>query len=399
MPTPKALPTSSITGLEIFAAGKWNNDSYSEADLDSMIAAFPKVGFSPIIKAGHQDGQESSAKRLFGEPSLGTVSRIYRKGTKLLADIVNIPARFAALIKAGSYKRVSSEIFWNYKMGEQTFPRVLKGVAFLGADIPALTNLTAIESLFGKNAHVVTYALKPFTAERTYHSMDQNFSELLAQYNAGDEQAALEVDTRVKQRMSETGKDYSTALYSLRDEARVKKYTGDGPIGRQPENQETLTRRYTSGVQLDARAKDIALARSIGYTQALRIAMMESPDSARDYSGYEVSREYASKLGINALANICSHCTNDDMTMDWDQALDAALAEPEACQKAASERIVQLTDRMIALEGIPGSEVNAGGREEMRRRVLDQYPALAAAAVDGSALTVDALRQILWTRK
>ena len=164
------LPTKSINALEIFGAGVFNGDKYTERDLDQMVNAFDKVGFQPTIKAGHQDGQESraTASRAFGEPSLGYVDRIYRKGSKLLADIRGIPARFADLISAGSYKRVSAEVYWDYKTPSQVYPRVLKAVAFLGADIPALTSLTAVESLFMRKPTGAVYAYSGGQEYRVY---------------------------------------------------------------------------------------------------------------------------------------------------------------------------------------------------------------------------------------
>src|SRR5262245_42425456 len=148
----KDLPTTSIKALEIFSVGTWNGDKYTAADLEAMVDAFDKVGFEPPLKAGHEHGQEAAGtmKRLFGAPALGYVERIFIRGGKLLADIRDVPRRFADLIDKGAYKRVSAEIYWNYK-NEHTgavFPRVLKAIAFLGAQIPALTNLKAIESLF-----------------------------------------------------------------------------------------------------------------------------------------------------------------------------------------------------------------------------------------------------------
>ena len=157
-----ALPTVDLNGLEIFAAGTFNGDSYSEADLDSMVSAFDQVGFKPTVKAGHADGQEDEAKarKVFGAPALGYVSRIYRQGKKLLADATKVPRRFADLVKAGSYSRISSEIYWNFASDDNgtKHPRVLKSIAFLGADIPALTSLKEIEALYQRNAEGSLFA-------------------------------------------------------------------------------------------------------------------------------------------------------------------------------------------------------------------------------------------------
>ena|ERR1051325_600258 len=147
---PDLPDTVDISGLEVFASGKYNGDQYSDADLDAMVSAFGEVGFQPTVKAGHADGQENAeaARKVFGAPALGYASKIYRKGAKLVADLTKVPRRFADLIKRGAYNRVSSEIFWNYDSNGKKFPRVLKSIAFLGADIPALTNLKEIEALY-----------------------------------------------------------------------------------------------------------------------------------------------------------------------------------------------------------------------------------------------------------
>jgi hypothetical protein len=175
---PDDLPTVDLKGVEIFAEGSWNGDKYTASDLQEMIHAFDKVGFEPTVKAGHADGQDNLQEReyrkIFGAPALGYVSKIYRNGTKLLADLKQVPRQFANLIKAGTYRRVSSEIYWNYKDEAEgkTYPRVLKSIAFLGAEIPAITNLKAIEALFHKNESGSVYAYEGGREFRMYE-MDE----------------------------------------------------------------------------------------------------------------------------------------------------------------------------------------------------------------------------------
>ena len=161
-PDDKKLETVDIPAVEVFSEGVWNGDTYSHNDLQAMVDAFPLVGFEPTIKAGHADGQEDEkqARRVFGAPALGYAKRIWVDGKKLFAELKQVPKRFADLVKAGAFKRVSAEIYWNYKheAGEKTYPRVLKSIAFLGVEIPALTDLKAIESLYHKNAAGALYA-------------------------------------------------------------------------------------------------------------------------------------------------------------------------------------------------------------------------------------------------
>ena len=149
---PVRLSTVDKNDVEIFRVGTWNGDVYSRADLQAMVDAFDKVGFNPAIKCGHEPGQEKPGmmQRLFGEPSLGIVKSIYLKGDSLYANLADIPRRFGNLIQANAYRRISSEIYWDYacESSGKKFPRVLKAIAFLGAKIPALTSLKAIESLY-----------------------------------------------------------------------------------------------------------------------------------------------------------------------------------------------------------------------------------------------------------
>lgn len=145
------MDTVTINGVEVFATGTHNGDVYGEDDLRGMIAAAPEVGFDAPLKLGHMsDGDTDRLLKAEGMPAFGYVRNLRLAGQKLLADFVNVPKRLAELIKTGAYKRVSSEIYWNYANGQRTWPRVLKAVALLGGEIPAVTNLREIEALYSR---------------------------------------------------------------------------------------------------------------------------------------------------------------------------------------------------------------------------------------------------------
>lgn len=137
-----------INGVEIFAAGKWNGDSYSVADLDEMVRAFDEQGatFRPPLKLGHDDNQTLLQRD--GHPAAGWIGKLYRAGEKLLADFIDIPARVFELIERGAYKKVSAEVYWNATVGEAKYKRLLGAVALLGADLPAVTNLSDIFKMY-----------------------------------------------------------------------------------------------------------------------------------------------------------------------------------------------------------------------------------------------------------
>lgn len=124
---------------EIFSAGTWNGDSYTESDLDDIVMNFDllKNEIKPPIKLGHKFAK-------FGEPgkiSLGWVKSLKRNGDKLIAQLSQVPGIVFHAIQNGLYKRISSEIYWDLKKDGRTHKRVLAAVALLGADIPAVTNL------------------------------------------------------------------------------------------------------------------------------------------------------------------------------------------------------------------------------------------------------------------
>lgn len=143
-----------LQGIEIFSAGEWNGDEYTVADLHEMEKAFNenKAGLRPYIKIGH-DPKQKVLKELIpsdGMPSAGWVDRIYVNGKKLMADFSDIPDKIFNLIETKAYRKVSSEIFWNIKVGEKTYKRMLGAVALLGADTPGVYDLADILGMYKK---------------------------------------------------------------------------------------------------------------------------------------------------------------------------------------------------------------------------------------------------------
>jgi hypothetical protein len=170
-----ALPsTMKIEGVEIFASGVWNGDKYTVGDLDEMVESFEKTKtqMKPYLKLGHTEKQKIA--QADGLPSMGIVESLRRVGTKLVADFVNVPRAIYELIERGAYSRVSSEIFFNIDVMGKKFGKVLKAVALLGGDTPAVQNLKDIMALYtdqnlmtggglacyGEGATVSTYSIE-----------------------------------------------------------------------------------------------------------------------------------------------------------------------------------------------------------------------------------------------
>lgn len=140
--------TYDIKDVEIFSAGKWNGDEYTEKDIDDMVSAFEELKSSvkPYLKLGHNEEQELLGKD--GLPAGGWITALKRKGKILLADFKSVPKKIKDLIEKKAYGRFSSEIYWGYEINGKKYRRVLKAVALLGADTPAVTSLDDFINLY-----------------------------------------------------------------------------------------------------------------------------------------------------------------------------------------------------------------------------------------------------------
>lgn len=183
-----------IKGVEIFAAGEWNGDTYTTEDLDEMVRAFKETGkqWRPALKLGHSDNQ--TLLQSDGLPAAGWVGNLYRKGKKLLADFIDIPEKVYEMLKNGSYKRVSSEVYWNAKVNGGSYSRLLGAVALLGADMPAVTCLNDIFQMYKKDcgeAHTYELDKKSFTIEIDKSDLESKGESKMTEQEEKDLKAKL----------------------------------------------------------------------------------------------------------------------------------------------------------------------------------------------------------------
>ena len=94
---------------EIFSTGNWNGDEYTLKDLNGIVEAFRALRseIKPMLKLG-------AHKNKF-DPALGWDEDLWVKGEKLFAKFKKVPKILHDAIKKGLYKRVSVELFPNYK--------------------------------------------------------------------------------------------------------------------------------------------------------------------------------------------------------------------------------------------------------------------------------------------
>lgn len=140
--------TISLKNVEIMEVGIHNGKTFNREDLKNIVEAFQVTKFElkPMAKLGHSNILPLAS----GMPAVGWIEaiRLNSDGNKILADFEDIPSKVGDMLENKMFRRISSE-FIRFYVDEQgnRHDRVLKGVAFLGADIPAIKTLQDVSEL------------------------------------------------------------------------------------------------------------------------------------------------------------------------------------------------------------------------------------------------------------
>lgn len=215
----------SIRDVEIFKVGTWNGDEYSKADLDNMIANFNRVGFQVPVKLGH--------KEISGGPAYGWVSAIRRVGNKLVADLKDLPKKLWQAIRDHRFDSVSSEVFWDLERNGKKFKRVLKAIALLGSETPAVSDLAPLRTVVNNlgppeagydRITVYSFALEGEEDMTKIAELEAQVAELSGQLDKAN--AALKKADDAVKAATGTEKDKATAELKSAQDA-VKKLETD----------------------------------------------------------------------------------------------------------------------------------------------------------------------------
>lgn len=143
-----------LTDVEILSTGTWKGFKITEDDLDNFVENFSQLPLKVPLKLGHTDKQKYAQRE--GRPAFGWIKNIKRVGTKLTADIGDIPKKLVELVLKKHWIRFSSEIIKNYRYRGNIYQNVLTGLALLGEELPAVQTLDDIYNLH--SAKAVTYS-------------------------------------------------------------------------------------------------------------------------------------------------------------------------------------------------------------------------------------------------
>lgn len=248
--------------VEAFAVGTWNGDKYTQDDLNAMVKNFEALGdtVKPPVKLGHNEQQLKEILQ-DGQPALGWVKSLRCVKDKLIATLTQVPDLVYKAIKAGRYKRVSSEIYWNYKQGGKTFNKVFAGLALLGADIPAVSSLADLEAYLSQSMQdasfdrVAAYAWgmdesgKQITLKQGDHNMDEKEAKIYT-----DKIAELTAKLATLEPQAEDAKKFKAELDA------VKKTISEGRKTSQQETLKAFCEQMVKDGKLPPACRDILLA-------------------------------------------------------------------------------------------------------------------------------------------
>jgi hypothetical protein len=298
-----------IDNVEIFEVGNWNGDTYSESDLDNIIKAFSDLNgtIKPYVKLGHDDNQMLLQKD--GLPAAGWIKELKRNGGKLLAKFSEVPEKIYELLKRKAYNRVSSEIFWNLKKDNKNYPRVLKAVALLGGDTPAVTSLNDILSLYTEalNFEIIktydkkesddmeikeyTDQINTLTEEVKKYEMDlekekSEKTSLQEKLNTIEKEKVVEyIENKMKEgKLLPAQKDHflSLATFSfdtvkniLDNAPKLPEFSEDSEKGKVKEKKYSEMNEEEKDNEITKRAEKYSLDNKISFSEALKIVAKE----------------------------------------------------------------------------------------------------------------------------
>lgn len=142
--------------IEVMSVGTWNDIKFNLSDLKEMASNFQKLKgvIKPPIKLGHTKGHTTDET---GAPAYGWIESLKVVGNKLLAYADNIPKLLLNAIKAKSYRRVSSEIYFDYEYNGKKYGKVFSALALLGAEAPAVKDLEDLQAYLTQNTENGTF--------------------------------------------------------------------------------------------------------------------------------------------------------------------------------------------------------------------------------------------------
>jgi hypothetical protein len=156
-----AMPaTVTIRDVELVRAGTWEaitgRATVTVDDLDAMVAAAQDSEVDAgVVKIGHVGAWAALGD---SAPALGWIANVRRAGDRIIGDLVDVPAKLAAIMPK-AFRRRSVEFLRNVTTPSGTkYAAALSGLALLGVQPPAVKGLADLLALYETDARPVAAA-------------------------------------------------------------------------------------------------------------------------------------------------------------------------------------------------------------------------------------------------
>jgi hypothetical protein len=191
--------------FEVFKAGKYPQGNFTKAEIQELAKNYdPSFCEAPITLDHEQKG-----------PAYGWVDNLKEENGILKASFKNLSKDLKEFVQDGKYKKISIEIYRELE-GKKPY---LKAVSFLGASIPQVKGMQAVEFKEGES-DVYTFEVQAEEDD------DENIDDLKAQITdltkqVVDFQEKAKKNTEIKDLKSQV-KDLNLQLAKFKDEAAGK---------------------------------------------------------------------------------------------------------------------------------------------------------------------------------
>jgi hypothetical protein len=128
-----------LKGVEAFKAGTWRGTTYTVENLQEMADNFKSLREENLLEPPMKVDHSESAR-----DQIGWIDNLYVEGDSLLADVLFTEEEAMEKVKRGTWKKVSAEIYSNYK--EQANGKTY-GMVFRALSIVSIPQLKGIKGL------------------------------------------------------------------------------------------------------------------------------------------------------------------------------------------------------------------------------------------------------------
>ncbi|MGG1219357.1 hypothetical protein ABE236_18115 [Priestia endophytica] len=233
-----------LKGIEAFKAGTWRGKQYSVENLQEMADNFKALKEENLLEPPMKVDHSESAR-----DQIGWVQSLYVEGDALLADVLFTEKDAMEKVKRGTWKKVSAEIYSNYR--EESNNRSY-GMVFRALSIVSIPQLKSIKGIVFNSESIEDEVTIEMTEEQMKALLDEklaglgenkvDFSELSTNLLDGFKSFYSDEVETYKEEAKKAKEDAAAMAKAVKANAianEVKEYSETGKIV--PAQEEALT--------------------------------------------------------------------------------------------------------------------------------------------------------------